>query len=252
MLSTIFYAVVIAGAIALLYCLLKRSPLAGWLHLARTKVGQAGDCARTIDPAGQLMQAAKDAEAELGETDEALKKTDVLLKQLKRQLQSDKTAKARLEVLVKSAIDGGAADNDTGVVSKLTQIRTLSAGIAAHEASVADLELKYAKLLKKANAAGDKINATKAKAKMLGVQIQIAEQTDSVRKMLADAKVPGDGSVQARLDEFERAAQERLDGYASAEKVAADRGYYAEEEAVAPESDPALAEILKNIQGSGS
>lgn len=255
----------VVGGIALLAVvaflvlrLFNKEAAGNWLHLGRTKAGQAGDYAKTIDPAAQMKQAAKDAATELKGADDALIAAEGMRLKLTDQITSETATRNKLEgqvaKLIKPTSEGGKglSENDPVVVEKLKRIRDLDESIALTQDQVATLDADYKKNLKMANAASEKIAATMAEADRLQIQLGLGEQNEKVRSMLAKYSPTNVNNKLADIDKYREAAKDKLRGYAASQKVAADRNVDSDlddDDDVTPDTDPALGSVLARIKG---
>lgn len=259
MLLTVFGYLFIITVVGVGAVYLLRKVFPQWFHLARTKKTQADDYAATIDPAGQMRQAALDAAAELKGADEALTASDTLQRGLKRQIEADAATanklrgQVALQVRPKSEGGKGLSETDPLVVEKLKRIRDAEASVATNQGQLDDQIKVYERTLKQANKAGEKIAATIAEADRLKVSLQLGEKINAINAMIAKYNPAGVNSKLAEVDKYRQAAQQKLDGFAAQAKVAADRGQVNDddEDDVSPLTDPTLAGILDGIkQGS--
>ncbi len=239
----------LALVVFVLLRLFNKNAAGSWLHLGRTKAGQAGDYAKSIDPAGQMRQAALDAAAELKGADDALIQSDQLVTRLKRQVDNDKKIKVKLEGQIAKKINDGVSETDPTVVEKLKRVRDLTNSIAENESQIETQSKLYKGLLAKANGASEKIAGAMQRADQLKVRLDLGAQTANISAMLSKYNPAAVQSKLAKIDEYEQAAQGQLDGYASAAKVAADRNVVEEDEDdVTPETDEELGNILAGIK----
>lgn len=258
----VLQAVAVLAVVAVLAFLvlrwLNRDAAGNWLHWGRTKAGQAGDYATTLDPAGQMRQAAKDAAAELGTADDALIAADKLKLQLEDQVATETATKTKLEgqvrKLLKPVGEGGKGKtpNDPVVVEKLKRIADLDDSIASTRTQIGTLVANYEKNLKQANAASERIAGALAEADRLGVQLQLGEQNAKVQAMLAKYNPAAVNGKLAALDKYREAAKDKLRGYAAQQKVAADRNQdddLDDDDDVTPDTDERLGGVLARLQG---
>ncbi len=232
--------------------LFSKNAAGSWMHLGRTKAGQVGDYAKGIDPAGQMRQAALDAAQELKGADEALIESDKLVTRLKRQVESDEKTKSKLESQIALKLQAGTSEVDPQVVEKLKRIRDLAASIAENKSQIETQSALYKGLLSKANGASEKIAGAMRRADQLKVRLDLGAQTEKITSMLSKYNPAAVSSKLAKLDEYEQMAQGKLDGYASAAKVAADRsiGDDVDDDGddVTPETDAELGDLLAQIK----
>lgn len=236
----------------LLLRLFSKNAAGSWWHLGRTKAGQVGDYAKTVDPAGQMRQAALDAADELKGADDALIESDKLVTRLKRQVANDEKTKGKLEGQIAKKLKDGVAETDPQVVEKLKRVRDLTNSIAENKAQIETQSNLYKGLLKKANGASERIAGALQRADQLKVRLDLGAQTANITAMLSKYNPAAVQSKLAKIDEYEQAAQGQLDGYASAAKVAADRNVDADDEGddddVTPETDEELGDLLSKIK----
>ncbi len=222
-------------------------------HLGRTKAGQAGDYAKTIDPAGQMRQAAIDAGEELKGADDALIESDKLKTRLTRQVESDTKTKNKIEGQIAKLLNDGVAESDSRIVEKLKRVRDLTNTIAENNIQIETQNGLYKTLLAKANGASQKIAAAMQRADQMKVRLDLGVQTQKITEMLSKYNPAAVRSKLAKIDEYEQAAQGQLDGYAAAAKVAADRAAVTgddedDDDNVTPETDEELGSLLAGIK----
>lgn len=252
-----FIAVLLVGGAVLL----ARRYFPAWLHLARTKKAEADEYATTIDPAGQMRQAAKDAMAELKGADDAMVAADKLKAQLDEQIAEETKTVNRLRgqvaTRIKPVSQGGKGHPETHpvVLEKLKRIRDVEESIAATKTQSDGLAEEYQRLLLQANKSSLEIAATMKEADRLGVQLQLGEQMVKVREQMAKYNPNAVNSKMAEMDKYRQAAKDKLRGFQSQNKVAADRAAAhadddEDDDDVTPDTDPALASILASIKAN--
>ncbi len=219
-----------------------------WWHLGRTKLGQAGDYASTIDPAGQMKQAAKDASAELANADTALIACETLQKSLGRQVENDKRTLAINEAKILKKLKSGVKDSDPEILELLRSVQSLKKAIEQNQEQITTQATIYKNTLQSANRAGLKIKETMQRADTLKVRLDLGEQSDRIASMLAKYNPANVNSTMAKIDQYEQVAQQKLDGFQSKAKVMADRGYTEVEEEETIETNPELNDLLNSIK----
>lgn len=244
----------VAGGLALLALLafvvlrlLNRRAGAAVGHLARTKAGQVGDYAKSIDPAAQMRQAALDAADELKSADQALEGAERLRIGLERQIKEDTAQVNRLKASIKKLFSEGASDTDPKVIEKARRLKTLEASVAENIAQKDAQETIYKNTLQSANKAATKIQAAKAEAARLQTTLDLGAQTVKLQAMLSKYSPEAVNSKLSKIDEFRQEAQSQIDGHTAAMKVMADRSAaFADEE---EEDDGAdLADVLGSLR----
>lgn len=259
LLQTVALVVFFVIAVFAVLRLMNRDAAGSWLHWGRTKAGEAGDYATTLDPAAQMKQAARDAAAELKGADNALIAAEGMRLKLTDQIDLEIKTKNNLEAQVARFIrptsEGGKGlpENDPLVVEKLKRIRDLDESIALTQDQVKVLDDDYKKNLRLANTAGEKIALTLAEADRMQVQLDLGEQNAKVRAMLSKYNPTAVTSKLASIDKYREAAKDKLRGYAAQQKVAVDRNVgddMDDDDDVTPDTDPALGNVLDRIKSS--
>jgi phage shock protein A len=244
-----FFLLLIVFAVWFMLRLVNRDAGQSWWHLFRTKAGQAGDYAASIDPAGQMKQAAKDAAEELKAADDAMEASDKLRTQLNRQISEDAMQANRLRTSIRKLLDDGVKEDDARVVEKARRVRDLEKAINQNSQQADDQEKIYSNTLKSANAAAIKIRKAMDDAERLKVDLKMGEQMVKLQGMLQKYDPTNVDNKLSNIDKYKKAAQDQVDSYHSKSKVMADRSAaFVDEVEETDGSDVAdvLASIRKN------
>lgn len=246
------------GGLALLVVLVlvvlrvfNKNAVGAWWHLGRTKAGQAGDYATSIDPAGQMRQAAKDGFEELKKTDKAAEANEKLKLKLEDQLKEERKTLAKLEGQVATKLKEGVSESDPVIVEKLKRIQDLEVSISANEDQVEELTAQYELIMKDAKKAGTNLAAAMKEADRLGVQLEVAGQIAGMREMMAKYDPSAVNSKLSDIGKFREAARDKLRGHAAAAKVARDRAPDSDgddDDNVTPETDAELGDVLARLK----
>ncbi len=244
------YLFIVAVIVIGVMVLINKATGRAWYHLFRTKVGQAGDYAEGIDPAGQMKQAALDAAAELKGADDALVECDKLRSKMLRQIKADELSVARLRGEIKRKLTvENLPDNHPVVVEKAKQVKTLEANIAENNSQITLQETVYKTTLANANSAAAKVQGAMARADRMKVRLDLGAQTVKLTSMLAKYDPTAVNSKMASIDKYEEKGNEALDGQQAQLKVMADRGML---EVPDPAADAAeVADVLADIRKNG-
>jgi hypothetical protein len=257
--EAVLVILLIVGVIFVVMRFLNKDAASSWWHLGRTKVGQAGDYAKTIDTAGQMEQSAKDALKEAGAADEALANVKTHTRTLARKVNEDKIAAGRLEgkiaKMVKPSDQGGEglSENDPAVVEKLKRLRDLKKAIATNETSIEGYKKQYETQMKKANTATKTAAGAIQRAKDLKVQLNLGAESEKLDQMLSKYGGNTESSMQ-KVNDFEAEIQRQLDAQASRAEVRNDRNAGLNDDDDdddannTPETDPELAGLLDGIK----
>lgn len=236
--------------------LINRKAGDSWWHLFRTKAGQAGDYAKTVDPAGQMRQAALDAAAELKTADEAMEMSERLKAKLQRQVDNDVAQVGRLRAKIKKLLDEGRPENDPEVIEKAKRVAELERAIAQNKSQIEDQNVLYKNTLKSANAAAKKAKAAIDEADRLRVDLGLGEQAVKLAAMFQKYDPTAVNAKMAKIDEYRQAAQDQKDGHTAKLKVMADRSAaFADEDEDDDESGVVtedVSNVLASIRGTGT
>jgi len=246
----------ILGAVALLALavivamrFVNKDAAASWWHLGRTKVGQAGDYAKGVDPVAQMKQAIKDTMAELEGANKALIACNAMQSRLARQIEADQLMLGRLEGQVAKHIQEGLAQDNPKVVEKLKRIRDLRSAIAENNKQLELNAATYNQTLAQVNNAQSRISSAEQRASQLGVQLQMKEELAKVRSMAASFNSAGVGAGLDKVKQYEEQTRQRLDELNAQDQVMVDRGLVDDDEDLSPATDPELMKILDDIKG---
>lgn len=243
-----FWFIMGCVAVALTYLYFSKSK---WVHWWRTKVNQADERAKQLDPAGQMRQKVLDAAKDLGQVDHALAESKAYQAKLKRLIVADERTEAQARAQIKNLVENGANDDDPSVLSLLRTVQSVSRAIATNKAELSNAENQYKALLASANKTQAIVRDKLAAADRMGMQLKLGEQGERVRQMLSRYDPSAPESALAGIDEYEQAAQEKLDMYSARAEVATDRGHSSPVVESTPATDPALADLLQDIKGRG-
>lgn len=246
------------GGIALLVVLalvvlrvFNKNAVGAWWHLGRTKAGQAGDYATSIDPAGQMRQAALDGFEELKKTDKAAEANEKLKLKLEDQLKTERQSLGKLEGQVAQKLKSGVSESAPIVVEKLKRIQDLEVSIEANESQVAELTTEYERIMKQAKKAGTELAKAMAEADRLGVQLEVAGQIAAMRAMMTKYDPTAVNAKLTDIGKYREAAKDQLRGHVAAAKVARDRAPETDDEdddSVTPETDAGLGDVLARLK----
>jgi len=219
-----------------------------WFHLGKTKVNQVGDYATTIDPAGQMQQAAQDAAKELESIDDAIEECDKLRMQLERKVKHDTAQVAQARVSLQKLLNEGIAQTDQRVIQKAKLIRRLDADIASDNQAILDQVALYKQLTHKADQQALKIQAAQQEAKQLKVKLQLGEKTQKLSEMMQRYSPTSVANKMTAIDAYRQQAQDQLDGYQAQGRTLARRAdLFGEPEEEVSED---ISDVLATLPGA--
>lgn len=192
-------------------------------HLARTKAGAAGDKLASIDPAAQMRQAAKDAEAEISSIDDSLVAAEVQRARLERQITSDQRQANKLQHEINSYLDEGRPDNDPEIVSRLSQIKMFENAVVENTAQMKNHEEMFKSLNTNANLISQRIANVYNEANNMQVQLDLGESNMKVLDFMKRYNPSAVNSIFSNINKYKDAGQAKLDEFAARAKVARER-----------------------------